>query len=460
MSTDSRNRIAVYKWDNLSNDYLPFMILRDSQVDNKDPTISAPISIAFSKVAQTYNQTGLRVIDIPHDSNIPAALTEVLPGSFANKLLQSVDPSWSKNSDFMKLVRLGSREVGTYRFIVNTGELDKSLLIGQDKLDDVMGKLHIALGKNELNNLLDKSNFYSLTSTKGAEPKIEYQDEAGDRWVVKTHNRDTPEVSNAYAKMELASMMMLDDIDVPSPVSDTHLCPDGRVVFMSKHYNLAQPTVDPKTGFAEYKNKYNTLNAKTLNSIAGAQANGVSGRAYDYKDVMRVLKETADNFSQNDKAQLLKRAVFDVLINNTSTGPQKIELMEDDFGEYHVAPCVGVIPDVLKNPFSLTIGDKYSSQLNVSLDDSFCHTLSETFEVPFDEVKAHVSKIADVVMRREDYMRFAGMSETEMSVFKSAFMPDEKLKVAAASHVEQDPVQTFRNSFLASTTESNQKLSA
>lgn len=460
MSTSSsHNRITIYKWDNLGNQYLPFMILKDSQVNGQAPSVSTPVSVVFSKSAEeTYNLMGLRAIDIPHNSNIPAALGEVLPGAFANKLLQSVDASWNKNSDFMKLVRLGSRDLGTYRFVVNSADLDKSLIIGQEKLDEVMGKLHIALNKNELNDLLDKSNFYSLTSTKGAKPKIEYQDADGDRWIVKAHSRDTAEISNAYAKMELASLMMLDDLNVETPHTDTHVCPDGRVVFMSKHYNMAQPTVDIFTGYAEHKNRYNTLNVKTLSTIASLQQTGHKSHVFDYNDVVNSIESTVNSFTEGDRIQLLKRAVFDVAVNNTETGAHKIEFIEDDFGEYKLAPCTGAIPDVAKNPFSLTIGEKYSSQLNVNLDDNFCQCLSETFGLPVSEVKIHVAAIADVVLRREDYMRFAGMNDNEISVFKGAFLADEKLQTAAANHIDNDPVQSFKNTFLASSNEPKQKL--
>lgn len=431
----SNNGVGIFRWDNNERAFVPLALLRANEQTNS--------VVIQNPLAKKIHSRGFTATVCLPSSNIPIRASELLPGGFANKLLQAADPTWDKSDDFTKLLRLGSRDIGCYRLIVNNSALDESLVVGQEKLDEVMGKVHIATTEAELNTLLSSDHFYSLTATKGSRPKIEYQDEEGERWVVKTNDTKNIDESNALAKMEFATALMQEDINGEITM-DVHLhkCPDGRFVLMTKRYDLAEPILNGN-GIAEHWKRYDTINAKTMGIIASLEKGAAPKALTDYSDIVAVLPSfiTNDYELQQTKIKLMRRALFDLAINNTGTSANHYDFIEDDESSvrYHLAPALGVVPDSLKNPFGLTIGKKYSSQLGVQFNESMVSDFSKVFDVSPEEVRACMGKVANVVLHRDNYMNMADMKAGDKAFFESAFLPNEVLQSAVDNYEPQKP---------------------
>lgn len=423
-------QLTIFKWSNLENRHLPIMTISPSKTDNNN------LVTVKGKYADEFNLLGLECNSF--GSDLPPMLQDYLPGEFASKLIASQNNTWHRSSDFAKMVKLGNRDLGAFRVIVHEREpMDTSLIRDQVHLDEVINKVHLAVNKDQLNTLLDSRNFYSLTSTRGESPKIEYQDPEGERWVVKTGQVMDGKISSSHAKIEQAFLHMLEDMDVNVPYSAAHTTPEGVEVLMTKRYDLAQPRVDAATGIADHANKFATFSLSTLQKIDAEDTDGMFIESY--ADAASMIRKHSKEASA-DVITLLRRGLFDIAVNNTSTHTKNIELVEN-FNGYQLAPTVGVVPDLCSNRFNMPITAKYTMQSAVSFDDVFVNDVANAFDLPAGIVKGEISKLASIMQNREQYMKFVGMTDDEIQKFEPAFVKD-----AVWEHVLE---QTAKNSPLS-----------
>lgn len=408
-------QVLVSKWSNLENAYLPIISISPSG----DNIQANQLKVLKSKYASEFNLKGLECNDLSTD--IPPVLADYLPGAFASKLIATQNPTWYRSTDFAKMVALGNRDVGCYRIVVHEREkMDTSLIRDQAHLDEVIGRVHVAVNTDQLNTLLDSKNFYSLTATRGETPKIEYQDEEGERWVVKTGNFDNGKIGQSMTKMEEALLSMLDDYGVKVPESKVHVTPEGIEVLMTKRFDLAQPIIDPETGIANHANKMAVLTLATLQKVDAEDLDGITIESY--ADAARMIQKHSTQ-PDADTVELLKRALFDVAVNNTSTHTRNISLVEN-FSGYELAPTVGVLPSTNFSAMNMPITKEYPMQSSAKFDSKFIDDVAKAFDLPLSTVKREVCNLATFMLNRESYMKFIGMDEGEINQFKSAFISD------------------------------------
>lgn len=437
--TNPNAQLLISKWSNFDNTYLPIIAISPSG----DAVQTNQLKVLKSKFAADFNLKGLDCNDLITD--LPPVLSDYLPGTFASKLIATQNPGWYRSTDFAKMVALGNRDVGCYRIIVHEREpMDQSLIRDQAHLDEVIGRVHVAINTEQLNTLLDTKNFYSLTATRGESPKIEYQDEDGERWVVKTGQIQNGKLGQSLTKMEEAMLSMLDDLGVKVPESKIHVTPDGLEVLMTKRFDLAQPIINPQTGIADHANKMALLTLATLQKIDAEDLDSLRIESYD--DAARLIKKHSSQ-PETDTIELLRRSLFDVAVNNVATHTRNISLMEN-YNGYELAPTVGVIPSTNFGPLNMPITRDYPMQSSARFDSKFIDDIARAFDLPLSTVKSEVCNLATFMLQRESYMKFVGMSDDEVNKFKSAFVPDSVWNTILSKSAQNTPVSMLAKSHM------------
>lgn len=427
--------VTVQKWDNLEARYVSIMMISPSGTE------IGKLSVATLARAKEFNLKGLEGHGIT--ANIPPLLRDTMPGVFAEKMASTRFKNWYRSNDFGKIVALGNRDVGAYRIIVHERQpMDQSLIRDREHLNKTIDDLYIAVNKDELYTLLNRENFYSLTSTKGESPKIEYQDEVGERWVVRTGHLESGIINPANTKMEYALLNMLEDVGVQVPETAYHVTPEEVEVYMTKRYDLAQPVIDQQTGIAEHANKFATVTLRTLQQVANDQGHGVYIESY--ADAAKFLRQHS-NTPDKDIKELLRRGLFDIAVNNTSTHSRNVELLENTEG-YVLAPTVGVIPDVCRNRLNMPLTTKYLTQASVTFDSAFYGHVAEQFGLTSGQVKHEVINMAAIILGREKYFDFAEMSREERARFDGCFIANEKLMSVLEDAERNSALNSLRRS--------------
>jgi len=417
----AKNRfITVLKWDNASRAFIP--VVQIQPLEQAFP--NGPIRVEPVRLGHSLNKTGL--VKSTTNKRLPPRIADLLPGQFAEKLLEAADINWSGLSEFMKLYELGSRNMGAYQIVAIDRDSNQPI-VGTEKLEGLFQKLHVALSLNELEDIFTNDNFYSLTATTGSQPKIEYQDEVGNRYVAKTVKPSYGNLAAGHVKVEHALNLMQKAAGISTAESKLHICKNGQAILLSQRFNLEEPIFQKGSNIADHNVKQDSISFKTMSAIAYSEGHQLNPAKGSYTDLIACIKLYSSD-PENDKRELLKRALFNVVVNNTDNHDRNFELLENKDGTgFRLSPNFDVTPDVGRAPFQIAISKMHTSQQMIYFNEQFFDVISKEFEVSKEEVKEYAARISAVVDNRLDFFKASGMTDEEINYFQPAFLSSDRL---------------------------------
>lgn len=416
--------ILINQWSNLSKGYKTVAEIKGSLFGLH----VQDFQVVYPNHDGEFSSIGL---GRPGETHKPDIIESLRLSGFAKKLACTVDSEIGNCSDLVELVKRGSREINAISIVVDDRNVDSRLIRDRDTLNSFLENLHVALNKHELNGLLSESNRDSLLNTKGEQPKVIYQDEKGDSWIVKTDIHQLTSLDDVTAKTEFALLSAMAEAGMDVPESKMYKTDENRNVLMVKRYDVDSPYFTPDSANAKYHNRYRTVSAQELLNQSDMSSGPVT-----YATLVNSIANTYAQPKQADeiKQRMMERALFDAMVNNTETTPSTLNFFVNDGGDnsIRIAPMTGLSSDQMGNAFLLPISEKYKSQTRIKLDDEFAKEVSKVFEIDIGRVKRTIAKISSSVLAMEVHMGNAGMDQKERFYAKDAIMPKETLRAGLA----------------------------
>ena len=275
-------------------------------------------------------------------------------------------------------------------------------LAGLQEMDEVVRKILANEPVPELQRRLVRPG----ASLGGARPKSLISID-GEAWLVKFSEGeeiDTPLVE--HATMELARTC---DIDAAT----TRALPVG-------------------TGHAVAVLRFDRVDAARLHAVSANVALRAAGEALGYPQLAQLLRRVAPSEEiRNQQAQLFRRMVFNILIDNTDDHEKNHALLRQADGHYLLSPAFDVVPSAHGLGYqAMAVGDQ-------GTESTLVNALSQArqFGLKVDAAHAIIAEVAMKIDSWKDRFAAKGVRATDIDLL--------------AQYINGDRLRSQRKAFLA-----------
>ena len=249
---------------------------------------------------------------------------DMLPGHFGLTLLTRHFPAFGRFDDLAKLAWFGSRVQSGLLFETAHHETPERYIDGIPYLEVVRERM-IRFQLRELAQLLDKRNFYGLTSIGGARPKAAVHLE-GRYWIAKFNMPNDPYQS--LARVEHASLRLAAEAGLSVPESRVITLPEsGEDVLLISRYDRSST------------HRAHRISLKTLTGIDNT---GAYGSTADFRDIDRVLKAVGGEGGDQD--ELIRRLAFMAGAGVADNHMGNFEMLLDAQNAWRLTPAYDLVP--------------------------------------------------------------------------------------------------------------------
>lgn len=332
---------------------------------------------------------------------------DMLPGHFGLMLLTRHFPAFGRFDDLAKLAWFGSRVQSGLLFETAHHETPERYIDGMPYLEVVRERM-IRFQLRELSQLLDKRNFYGLTSIGGARPKAAVQLE-GRYWIAKFNMPNDPYQS--LARVEHASLRLAAEAGLSVPESRVITLPEsGEDVLLVSRYDRSST------------HRAHRISLKTLTGIDNTGAYG-AGSTADFQDIDRVLK--AIGGEGGDQDELIRRLAFMAGAGVADNHLGNFEMLLDERNAWRLTPAYDLVPVPGTVDFSTRLcGFANSTQ---ALTPHLVPAVARLMKRPFEDVRALIHATwAGMAQHCDRILKECGVSEADRRAMHQA-VPIERL---------------------------------
>ena len=339
---------------------------------------------------------------------------DMLPGHFGLSLLTRHFPAFGRFDDLAKLAWFGTRVQSGLLFETAHHETPERYIDGMSYLEVVRERM-IRFQLRELSQLLDKRNFYGLTSIGGARPKAAVHLE-GRYWIAKFNMPDDPYQS--LARVEHASLRLAAEAGLSVPESRVIMLPEsGEEVLLVSRYDRSST------------HRAHRISLKTLTGIDNT---GAYGSTADFRDIDRALK--AVGVEGSDQDELIRRLAFMAGVGVADNHMGNFEMLLDARNAWHLTPAYDLVPVAGNVDFATRLcGFANPTQ---ALTPHLVPAVARLMNRPLQEVQALIyATWAGMAQHGDRIFKECSVSEADRRVLHQA-VPIERLAALTGASVD------------------------
>lgn len=334
---------------------------------------------------------------ICHEGNgtLPAYFQQFVVSDLMNKLLFHAVPQWKSLSQFHKL-QLLTQYVGDFNAIQLNSQLEQHNIPLQTPTElQEMASFMRKVSTGQALQMPVEPHLLAMSHCPGRRGKMDYADvTSGQRYVVRFRTSsliDDTRTQIAYGDLESNSGIENVALELKSLDHDTE-------VLFQENYKQTyfQNNGDPRLL------KFNTVPFWVLHEYSTQDH-----RKLNYADAVTIINQ----FScapDEDRHQLMLRALFSASINHTANGLNDLALMNLGGNQWRLAPAVNTIPNPdISAEFDLAFGDYQSSRLFFDVDETFTIQLASIFGMSNEVAIQMLQQVNDALTQRySQYQRY------------------------------------------------------
>lgn len=392
-------------------------------VATKGPDETKPVN---DRVANTAVPAILR--QLTHGTNRDKALEARLMGDWA---LTPGQDSLPASSGVEQLVMNGGVTLAGFRMTVDDGPMNYLPVMGAQAIvseaDALMGVVMKGDLRAKINFFADKTrNMFAHTALGGATSKFLGYAE-GNVLVVK------PVLKHQHAESVVEHLMQQAQREAGINAARTRIVttPEGNTALMSGHFGYDKPISATPEKLPDFAIR------RTACSMA-AITQSVDGRLDMKKGTYTMMVSAIHQHSsqpQKDREELARRAIFNLMVNNTDNHLGQFEMVRNERNEWALSPSYDVAPRVdggRADFFQTPLGGLSSQHHIETLDNpALWKQLSQQFAdekgtpMPTSQLKEMAVNVAKAVLMVPDKMRASGLPEKTVQAFVSGSFWDE-----------------------------------
>lgn len=351
---------------------------------------------------------------------------DYLPGPWGLSVLEGEFPELAKMRAVEKMHWFGNRTVGSLSFHVEHPK-DEKPINGIDRLEEIRRR-SVAMFTGKLPRFGDLSEapghgnaprwvLDGLSAFGGARPKCLFEDREGGQWLAK-FNADTD--SYNFARMERAVAKMAAGCGINAVETRAHaMTEDNDVLFVRRFDRHA-------------KERWHKVSAFSLMraDIVKHHSQG------DYAMLFELLEQVCCD-AQTEKAELMRRMLFNIAVNNVDDHLKNFELLLDhDAHCYRLSPSFDVTVDPYPYPRMTSVFGMKQPDLGPASMQSICEGL-QRFGIGQDNVMQARANILMKVSQWKVMMAACGVSAHDIIRLQAAFKGAEQQARALPNYQEE-----------------------
>ncbi len=262
-------------------------------------------------------------VDDGKSGAIHGVFRDMMPGGFGISVIESQFPEFRRMSDIERIVWFGRRTQSGLLFQISGNRVTPERYVaGLQHLEEVR-KRAVQHQITQMERILDKGNFYGVTSLGGARPKaaVEWNQ---SYWVAKFNLPNDPYTSMARVEHACLRLAAECGIDVPHSVVLT-LPESGEDVLLVERYDRSAA------------GRWHRISFRSLTGW-------VTGTA-DFQDITKTLRAIDPDLMQGEGGdELLRRMVFQGIAAIADNHLGNFEMKLHENGLWGLSPAYDLVP--------------------------------------------------------------------------------------------------------------------
>lgn len=391
-----------------------------------DPLYQGP---PLDPIHLNYLRDGCRLFEVDPfhgDDLLHRVFVDYLPGPWGLSVLESEYPELAKMRAVEKMHWFGNRTVGSLSFHVERAK-DENPINGIDRLEEIRRR-SVALFTGKLPRFGDLSEapghgnaqrwvLDGLSAFGGARPKCLFEDREGGQWLAK-FNIDTDPYN--FARVERAVARMAAGCGINAVETRAHaVSGDNDILFVRRFDRQA-------------KQRWHKVSAFSLMraDIVKHHSQG------DYAMLFELLEQVCCD-AQAEKAELMRRMLFNIAVNNVDDHLKNFELLLDrDAHCYRLSPSFDVTVDPYPYPRMTSVFGMKRPDLSPDSMKLICDGL-QSFGIASEDVMKAREMILANVSRWKVMMAACNVPIEDIARLQAAFKGSEQQARALPHHHEE-----------------------
>ena len=404
-----------------------------------DPSYDGP---PIDPIHLNYLRQNTRYFEVdPAQGNdmIHRVFVDYLPGPWGLRVLEAEFPELVQMHAVEKLHWFGSRTVGSFSFFVEKSD-DENPVNGIDRLEEIRRR-SVLMFTNQIPRFGDlgglagigKSDRWildNLSSFGGARPKCLFEDREGGQWLAKFNDRDD---AYNYARVERALARLAQQCGITAVETRAQAAtPDNDILFVRRFDR------------SEHERRHRVSAFSLMRAeIVKHHSEG------DYAMLFELLQNVCCN-PEVEKAELVRRMLFNIAVNNTDDHLKNFELLLDrDTHCYRMSPAFDVTVDPYPYPHMTSVFGLKRPDLTQTSMETICTGL-RAFGISEEDVMAERSTILKRVSSWKSMMEVCNVTAADVEKLKNAFKSAEQQARSLPDFGKDDDSLMARRSSLMS----------
>ncbi|MBD3587232.1 HipA domain-containing protein [Salinimonas sp. HHU 13199] len=342
---------------------------------------------------------------------LPLYFQQFLPGAYGQVMLKNEFSHFERLNQFQKL-SICAELFGDHIAIRLNAQNNQSNLSADSHTD--LTKLTLAIQESKPDNLRSPIGSDKLSATcslPGSRSKIEYTStDDGQRYVLK------PNASSQFNESQVRHFVHLMEAKAgidSAPIKMLSLHEGGIEVALQKNFKHHFEMADDNALLLKF-------NSVSFDVLHGENSLLSPSPAFSYKDAAAIV-DTYSVSPQEDKEQLLLRALFSAAINHTTNGLDNLNLVDLGSNHWRLAPAYNTLPNPLQeSTFALRFSDHQVSRMHFDINDSFAVDLALSMNLQPESGNSALDKVNTALANRHELYEQANIDSSTQSVIELA----------------------------------------